>query len=207
MMKPDGWVVTVSTASAYPGAWAVMVVVPLAARPCTKMLPTLAVVTLVKVTVLLPSTVALLPLTIVAMPVEATVTVTVTGPGGVAPSEIDSCVCRFSPTAVVVTPPLKRMPGAVTVAVITRAVVGVLKPRPGPDGGTTWICVVPTTAGSNATLSSSPRKIAVSSLSSAATKATLPLLSMGNRLPKSVMPWVPREAIVVSAPPLPVTTR
>lgn len=41
MMKPDGWVVTVSTASAYPGAWAVMVVVPLAARPCTKMLPTL----------------------------------------------------------------------------------------------------------------------------------------------------------------------
>jgi hypothetical protein len=39
--EADGWVVTVSTASAYPGAWAVMVVVPLAARPCTKMLPTL----------------------------------------------------------------------------------------------------------------------------------------------------------------------
>ena len=109
-MKPDGWVVTVSTASAYPGAWAVMVVVPLAARPCTKMLPTLVVVTLVKVTVLLPSTVALLLLTIVAMPVEATVTVTVTGPAASRRGEIDSCDLQILTDGGRGDSPLKRMP-------------------------------------------------------------------------------------------------
>ncbi len=65
-------------------------VVPLAARPCTKMVPTKVDETLVKVTVLPPSTVGVVLLTIVATAVDDTVTVTVTGLGGVAPRLIDT---------------------------------------------------------------------------------------------------------------------
>jgi hypothetical protein len=55
MMNPDGCAVTVLAPSAKPAALALRAVVPVAARPCTKKLPTKAV-EVVNVIVSLPAT-------------------------------------------------------------------------------------------------------------------------------------------------------
>src|SRR6185369_4867593 len=90
--------------------------------------------------VLLPATAP--SVVIVAMAVEATVSVTVTGLGGNAFRLTDTDCCRSRPTCTL----LIEIVGAVTVAVSVRNVLGV----PKPAGGTTWTSEVPDAAGSNA---------------------------------------------------------
>ena len=85
-------------------------------------------------------------LVIVAMAVDATVTVTVTGLGGVAPRLTENCCCRSRPTWMLVE--LKVIAGAVTVAITVRPLLGGLKPA----GGCTATSEVPATAGSNGRL-------------------------------------------------------
>src|SRR4030095_11191811 len=140
MMNPDGCAVTVLAPSAKPAALALRVVLPEAARPCTKKLPT-KVDDVVNVTVAPPATVP--SAVIVAMAVEATLIVTVTALGGVAPRLTENCCCRSRPTWMLVV--LKLIVGAVTVAITVRPVLGGLKPA----GGTTATSEVPATAGSN----------------------------------------------------------
>jgi hypothetical protein len=128
------------------------VVVPEDARPCTKTLPTNEVVTFVKVTVLPPATVALEA--IVATAVAPTVTVTVTGPGGSAPSVMPTDSCMSRPTSGLGF--VSTIGGAVTVAVTVRKLLGVLN----PVGGVTAMSEVPVTAGSKLTvlMNSAPLK-------------------------------------------------
>jgi hypothetical protein len=65
-------------------------------RPCVKIVPTVVVVTFVKVRLVPPS--RLPSLLIVAMVPSLLVTVTVTGFGGVAPRLIDMAICKLRPT-------------------------------------------------------------------------------------------------------------
>ena len=92
--NPEGSTVTVLVALLYPGAETVSVVVP-TARPCTQIVPTLVLLTFVKVTVELPTTAEPFEITATAGPLL--VTVTVTGLGGADCNEIDSCACRSLP--------------------------------------------------------------------------------------------------------------
>src|SRR4030095_9689243 len=122
MMNPDGCAVTVLAPSAKPAALALRVVLPEAARPCTKKLPT-KVVDVVNVTVSPPATAP--SAVIVAMAGEATLIVTVTALGGVAPRLTENCCCRSRPTWMLVGLEVIR------------------------DGGTPGTGEVPATAGSN----------------------------------------------------------
>src|SRR5687768_2184416 len=102
------------------------------------MVPTWVDVTLVKVSVVSPTTAA--SFVIVAMLPSLLVTVTVTGLGGAAASVIVRLVCRSRPTVV----SKMVIAGAVTVAVTDCRLLGRLK----PGGGVTLIVVSPAPAGS-----------------------------------------------------------
>ena len=119
-------------------------VVPVETRPWTKMLPTKVPVTLLKVSVPLPAAVPTVDRTATA--VDPTLSVTVTGLGGVALSETESRTCMSLPTNTLVMPRL--MVGAVTVAVSDCSCEVVLKPA----GVAIWTREVPAAAGSNCVL-------------------------------------------------------